>query len=285
MGKSLCLLHANCQGDAIRPLLQASPEFFKKFHIKQYVNFTKEKIAPTDLAGCDLFLYQHLGPEWGELSSEALLSRLPASADAICLPNFFFKGYWPFWTDRTEIINFADTVLEDLLARELPPEAVMLLYEKADRSLIGDVEKVALASLAREKEKEGHTPIKYTHIIESGWRTEQLFLTVNHPGERLIFHMANSVLKMLGMRPLGSDVLKGYQHPQGEFWQPIHPVVGERLSLPFATRERKYPCFGAEITHSEYVRTYLACRLNGFSDLLSALASRARKINQAGRLA
>ena len=35
MAQALCLLHANCQGDALRPLLENSPAFASRFRIRQ----------------------------------------------------------------------------------------------------------------------------------------------------------------------------------------------------------------------------------------------------------
>ncbi|MBO5490639.1 MAG: hypothetical protein J5960_04330, partial [Desulfovibrio sp.] len=94
MSQALCLLHANCQGDMLLPLLENSPAFARRFRVRRYVNYTQEAIDAQDIARCSLFLYQRLGPKWGELSTGQLLQRLPQSCLPVEIPNLLFKGYW-----------------------------------------------------------------------------------------------------------------------------------------------------------------------------------------------
>lgn len=271
MSKEICLLHANCQGLGLAALLNATPAFARNFEIRHYFNYTKEEIAEADIEKCSLFLHQYLAPKWGNLSTEQVLSRLPQQAKSICLPNFFFKGYWPHWTDKFQGIDFADSVLESLLAKGLDIQQVMLLYMKDSSVFFGDVEKTALDSIEYEKQKEKYTPIKYAHILENDWRHEQLFITVNHPANRLFFHMANELLKLIGLGSLPREAREGFVHPQGDFWLPIHPVVGARLRLPFVSKNREYECFGTKITHATYILRYLACRKHNIKDLVNVL--------------
>ena len=44
MPQALCLLHANCQGEALLPLLQNTPAFARRFAVRHYVNYTQEHI-------------------------------------------------------------------------------------------------------------------------------------------------------------------------------------------------------------------------------------------------
>ncbi|MBD5538950.1 MAG: hypothetical protein HDQ94_02985, partial [Desulfovibrio sp.] len=185
MAKTLCILHANCQGDALRPLLENTPAFARLFEIRQLCNYTREEVADKDLAACGLFLHQRLAPRWGEISTDRLLPRLGPGAQAIILPNLFFKGYWPFWTNAFKGIDFADSLLEKLLGANPSPEDALRLYLRGDPALLGDVESVAEDSLAREEAKEADDPIRTAHILRERWREEQLFLTVNHPGNTL----------------------------------------------------------------------------------------------------
>lgn len=81
-------------------------------------------------------------------------------------------------------------------------------------------------------------------------------------------HVADSLLRLLGLGGLPPSVRRAYVHPLEDFWLPIHPVVGERLRLPFAHGARRYPIYGKELTHREYTACYLACRTGGGADLL-----------------
>ena len=272
MPKALCLLHANCQGDALRPLLENTPAFAEKFIIRQYTNYLRQEIAEADIAHCDLFLYQKLAPRWGALSTQQLLPRLPQQCLSIEIPNFFFKGYWPFWTNKIKGIDFADSLLEALLERGLDVSETLRLYERGDPLLLGDVAAVAEESLLREEEKERDAPIRYVPLLREFWRSEQLFITVNHPGSRLLFHVADSLLALLGLGQLPQSVRNAYEHPQDDFWLPIHPALGASPPhLPFATAERRYRIYATRLTHREYTASYLACRQHGVTNLLAVL--------------
>ncbi|MDY3809775.1 hypothetical protein FYJ44_05065 [Desulfovibrio sp. PG-178-WT-4] len=271
MSQALCLLHANCQGDALRPLLENTPTFARHFRIRQYVNYTRQSIAEADLEQCALFLYQRLAPRWGALSTEQMLPRLPAFCRCVEIPNLFFKGYWPFWTNAVQNIDFADSLLERLLAQGLAPEEALNLYLRGDPALLGDVAAVAEDSLAREEEKEADCPIRCAPLLRERWREEQLFITVNHPGRTLLFHLADSLLRLLDLGGLPEEARRAYVHPQEDFWLPLHPALGPLLGLPFASRERRYQVFAARLTHREYTSCYLACRRHGVDDLLTML--------------
>ena len=236
MTKALCLLHANCQGDALRPLLENTPAFASRFYIRQYVNYTRQSIADSDIERCELFLYQRLAPKWGDLSTEQMLPRLPQHCQTIEIPNLFFKGYWPFWS-RDARINFADSLLETLLQKVTPQEA-LTLYLRGAASLLGNADALnaqAEESLAREEAKEADAPIRCAPLLRERWRDEQMFITVNHPGRELLFHMADSLLHLLGLGALPPSTRGAYVHPLEDFWLPIHPAVGNSLRLPFAS--------------------------------------------------
>lgn len=276
MAKELCVMHANCQGDALKVLLEASPEFAAKFRIRHLRNYLRESLDQGLLDSTAVFLHQYLTEKWGEISTAQVLGRLHPAATSICIPNCFFKGYWPFWKLMPDVMDFPDSFLEELIKRDLPLDAMLSIYMKADPSIIGDVEKIALDSLDTEKRKEAHSPIKYVWIMEERWRSEQLFLTINHPGPRILTHIAQEILKMLGLEPIPDSFIRSFVSPHNDFWLPIHPAVGARLNLPFAAKDRRYPCFGQDLTHREYVLAYLACRKEGIRDLANALASLAK---------
>lgn len=272
MGKDLCIIHGNCQGDALNILLNQSERFRRRFETLRVVNYLDEKIDPKDLARCSLFLYQYLGAKWGDSSTDRLLSSLPAGCESICFPNMFFNGYWPFWFHAPSVIEFPDKLLEELLERELPIPALLNIYYKCSPDLTGDFDAIAARSLAQEKEKEKFTLIKYVHLIEESWRQKQMFITINHPSMPLLVHAASSVLKLLGLGALPDSLSDSMPHPYDEFWLPIHPCAGKRLGLSFAGPERKYNCYAQKLAHAEYTRFYLACRMNNIVNLSAALA-------------
>ncbi len=279
MGKDLCLLHANCQGDALKQLLEASPDFAAKFEIRHLRNYEKQALDQGLLESTRLFLHQDLVDQWGPISTAEVLPRLAPNVEAICVPNCVFKGYWPHAAYIAAMREFGDSLLESLLARGLSDQEILSIYLKGAPAIMGDVEQIAQESLRREREKETHTPIKYVDLMAEHWRREQLFLTVNHPGIRLLVHIARNIIKMLGLRQIPESFIRAYTHPHNEFWMAIHPALGKMLDLPFVFKERRYPCFGAELTHHDYTLVYLSCRRNNLNDFPSALAAHAKKLH------
>ena len=100
---------------------------------------------------------------------------MPANTQTILIPNFFFKSYWAFWTNKITDIEFADSILERLLQKRLPTEVVLALYLKAPDSLLGDIKAETLASIAREREKEQFSEIEYAGLLEEHWRNISFF--------------------------------------------------------------------------------------------------------------
>ncbi|MBQ7586389.1 MAG: hypothetical protein IJU40_09105, partial [Desulfovibrionaceae bacterium] len=148
----LCVLHANCQGDVLRKILQDTPSFSQKFHIHLYTNYTKQVLPPKELNQCALFLYQKLDASWGDLASEKLLAQLSPKCQAIQIPNMFFKGYWPFWTNKITEIDFADTLLEKLWGLGLSTQNILKIYLQGMHPDFRSVKKVAWDSLKQESD-------------------------------------------------------------------------------------------------------------------------------------
>lgn len=277
MAKQICLINANCQGEALIPFLLASPGFYKYFEIQYTLNYKDPNKAQLSLDNYALFLHQYLDSKWGQKSTENISKDIPASCQSIIIPNMLFKGYWPFWTGHIKTIEFADILLEDLFNKGLPDSAILPLYIKLSENLLDSLnikpDKIIRETFEIEKEKERQTPIKYTALIEELWDGEQLFLTPNHPGIKLIAHTAKEILKLLGLSPFPESFIDTYRHPQDDFWLPIHPVISKKLKLPFAPFQRRYPCFGRDMTFKEYIIHYLACRRNNIFDLTGILKS------------
>lgn len=276
MTRAFCLLHANCQGEALRLLLEASPAFARRFHVLHILNYTRERLPEALLDSCALYLHQELGAKWGELSSAEIRRRLPPSCQSLRLPNLFFQGYWPTWT-RLPGVDFADSLLETLLQRGLSPLDASFFYERARPAVFGPAADIAEASLRREEEKERDAPIRCAPLLRQYWRTEQLFLTVNHPGRRLVLFVADSVLRLLGLGGLPESTARDFVLPQEDFWLPLPPALGlpeadGGLNLPFASRGRRYRIFARQMTAGDYARCYLSCRAAGEGHLLSFLS-------------
>ena len=260
MARSLCIIHANCQGDPLRFLLESTPAFARFFEIKKYTNYLHEDISPADFERCALLLYQRLSDNWGNHATSKLLQLLPATAQHLCIPNMFFNGYWPLWTNKTHMA-YGDLLLEHLAGLGLSAEEILHVYLYGRIATKFDLPGLMRTSRQQEERKEAGLEIPTLHLVDTYWREEQLFHTVNHPGPRLLLHVADGVLAALGMPPVPESARKALASQPEEFQQPIHPQVGEMHALPFAHASRRYPVYGQEMTFAQYAAAYVDCRL------------------------
>ena len=256
-----CVLHANCQGEPLAALLALSPEFSTRWQVTHYTNYTREPVPEHALRDATLFLYQHLGPEWGDISSDALLARGNPKALAICIPNMFFKGYWPFWTNKSPM-DFADTLLDKLIDAGAGKPEILRVYRYGKIEIMADLSGIVATSLAVEEAKEERCAVKTAAFVAENWRRMRLFQTVNHPDVPLLLHAVQQLLAYLGLPCLSEEVTAPFAYPYEGFALPIHPRVAAAHGLPFAHEGTEYPVFGRMMTFDQYISRYIDCRLN-----------------------
>ncbi len=283
MPQEICIIHANCQGDNLQFLLSATPAFAQKFVVHKYTNYLHESIDEALLQKCSLFLYQELGGKWGDLSSHNLIQKLSQHAHFLQIPNMFFNGYWPLWTNAT-FMAYGDVLLEDLCSRGLSAQEILHIYTRGALLSTYDLEGLRQESHAKELAKEQNLSIKTLPFIEELWQEEQLFYTVNHPAPRLTLYVADAILQHLGLGCVPQSVRALYMAQQEEFIQPIHPHIAAKYNLAFGSVQRLYPVYGQEMTFAKYINAYIHCRLQSGEDsvkdfvvYLHLLAERAKK--------
>ncbi|WP_243545095.1 WcbI family polysaccharide biosynthesis putative acetyltransferase [Pseudodesulfovibrio tunisiensis] len=270
MNRRLCIVHANCQGQPLMDRLHLSRDFREQFACQLFTNYIREPIPAHALGRCSLFLYQHLGSEWGELASARLMAQLPDSATRLCVPNMFFSGYWPLWSGEKGF-DYRDRYLDSLVDAGLTPEEILVLYLRSDPGTKYDLNALLRESIDREHTRESRTPIKYLDLILERYRTERLFNTVNHPGPMLMNHAATGVLAELGMDLPDLDALAALGDPFPEFEQPVHPRIAEHMGYGFATAQTRYMVYGRRMTFAQYTAAYVEARLAGVTDFIGHL--------------
>lgn len=273
MDKKKCVIHANCQGEPLAALLGRHPVFPKEYDILHVVNYTRQPLPDSLISRADIFIYQYLGPDWGELGSKVLLSKIPGRCNTVCLPNLFFKHYWPFW-DNAPGMDYSDMFLNDLIARGLDKKEVVHLYLYSDLKRFYDLDRLAEESLTREREKEKNWDFKMVDMVLDRFKRELLFNTVNHPGRALSFHVAEKTLELLGFDPFGAGEYDNFSDPYPEFEQPIHPQVAGHFGLEFLDNDAKYHVYGHEMSFVEYVNYYIECKSQNLGDFISYLRVR-----------
>ena len=277
MDRKLCIIYANCQGDELERLLKASPAFSRIYRIERYTNYIKELVPSASLQNCALFLYQYMGPAWGEASSDVLSRQLPASAIALRLPNLFFNGCWPLWTNDSPV-DFGDKLLDRLIDEGSPKSVILTLYLHKDIRQFVDMRASLEECIEKERAKERDAFTRMLPLVLRRWKTSMLYHTVNHPGAYLLRHLAREVLAALNLPPptrMNVENVPGDAHRLGlretfpsyaDFDLPIHPQVAAFHGLQFAPAGRSYAVFGRRLTFEQYISRYIDFRQNGFSE-------------------
>jgi len=269
MDKELCIVHANCQGEPLIERLLTCPDFAARYDCRLFTNYVCEPIPEALLADCSLFLYQHLGEGWGDLASEVLLSKVPAAAQHLCVPNMFFAGYWPTWSGEAGF-DYRCTLLDELIELGLPPEETVILYLRTDMEARYDLLSTVTGTIERERAREAHTPIKYLDILVENYRDARLFNTVNHPGRQLSAHTAGGVLETLGFTP-DRNAMDALGEPFPEFEQPINPKVAAFFGWDFGGPDTEYEIYGRKMTFARYAANYVMARQAGITDFIAYL--------------
>lgn len=266
MGRSLCIIHANCQGDSLHRILASTPAFSARFYIHKYTNYLEEKITDEDFSACKVLLYQRLSDKWHDAASPLLLGRLPLGTQALCVPNMFFKGYWPLWTNNT-FMAYGDVFMEYLAEQDLNSAEFVHLCSHAKLEHLYALDTLMAQSLEQERDKEIYCITETVDIIEEFWRKEQLFSTVNHPGSRLLLHVADGILRALGLGTVPEAVRVAFTaHCTDDFEQPIYPQVGAHFGLNFVNAHSRYTVYGRQMAFTEYCHCYATCRRENIPD-------------------
>jgi hypothetical protein len=270
MYKKLCLMHANCQGEELALLLRASAAFSALYRLVLRLNYTREPINAEDLSACSVFLYQHLGPQWGNLSSQSLLDRLPPSCRSVRIPNMFFRAYWPFWRSDGPI-DFSDRLLDRLIDEGAPKDVILRLYLHGGPASFAALPDLLEQTLRAEADKDPENIFGVADFIKENWKTRQIFHTVNHPGRDLLIRAAQTILQLLGLPPLPEAELQavvkdGLFPSYADFDLPIHPQTAAFYGLDFAAPNATFNIFGRTMSFEAYVSRYIDCRRNGLAD-------------------
>jgi hypothetical protein len=266
--RQLCLLHANCQGEPLMAALSASPDFAAAYAPRGYLNYARRAIPQADLDACRLFLYQQLGPEWGDLSSQSLLARLPKDCRALCIPNMFFRGPWPLWSGAPGF-DYRDVLLDRLIDMGLPARDILHVCLRAPLTAKYDLAALLDETIAIERRRQASTPVPYLDFVLENFRTRPLYFTVNHPGAELLSLAASGILARLGLGPMAATFELPPEYAAFEL--PVHPQVAEAYGLAYGREGATFNVYGRRLSFEQYAAAYVDCRLRGMTDFIGYL--------------
>jgi hypothetical protein len=266
MSKDICIISANCQGAYLKQLLEHSPEFSNKFDVHYFVNYNHEVVPANLLSACKLLIYQPLGSQWGDLSSEYLTAQLPQGAMKLAVNYLTFPLYWPFMAQDSRNIPdgvhpfgqfpYGDSVILSMIESKESPTSIYRKYMDKDFILEHlDPRKTIDDYVSQQRDIESRRDQQLLNFILDHYQETKLFESHNHPSAALCTYQTNDLLKKIGFPKL--EKIPDLQHLQ-IFQQPIHPVVADKMGLRFdCLKDSIYKIWGKSMTFMEYAKVYI----------------------------
>jgi hypothetical protein len=231
-------------------------------------------ISDEEVENCDLLL--HLTPGWADWGNEAayteLLLRFPAWTRRISFPYPTLLTLWPFHCgdprnvdpDRPRNVHgelpeyhYGDSMVLGMMKEGRSKREIIDTYTKLDIATKVDLLQVHRWCIGWQLEKERDTDVKVLGFINDHVRSVPTFGTMNHPANATMIHMADQILAMLDMKPLGR-----YAHEALfevlDFQMPIHPGIIRALGLGFVGPDSRYRIDEfRKLTFTEYLDQYI----------------------------
>jgi hypothetical protein len=238
----------NCQAGALEIMLKTNDTFTDRF---EFVSFSPVHEIPDDVipklhqavADADVVIPQRVEESYRNgigLGTETL-AAIAGTAEVVRWPSVYWAGYFPdlFYLRNAAgepvvdcAFDYHDRLILQAYADGLDADEVCRLVEDSGRPSNAEVwAKNATAELGlRGKDCE----VQVTSFIESRFRDELLFFTMNHPANVLLGFIAQQITDILGIperidhRRLPDEVL-------GPTFFPLHANHVRALELKFGS--------------------------------------------------
>lgn len=265
---SVCI-YANCQGGALASWLARHPALQDcEFVVLEAWN--REQPNPSQLARCRLLISQ---PTWGEVP---FADRLPALALRMSVPLLSWSLPWPYAFDRPGDpvgwrFPYGDRFLQARVKAGDSPDEAMQAYLRLDLPAQVRLDRLAELELQRWRREDERCGTLMALVLAREGREHRLFLTPDHPTDRLLHHLANQVLMRLRLDPLPAPDWSTHRDAMAGNELPVHPAVVRHLQLPGLQPEQDYPIYGGwlRLDAAGYYQAYAqALQAPGFDEAL-----------------
>ena len=285
-----CVIFGNCQHSLLEKYLEMTN--FKNYYtiLRTYDCYCKNiyNLDNDTLRHVDLFIYQHVSKEFDPyFSSDNILSMLPDSCNKICIPNFYFSGYFPqisnpnferrnvlYSISKIGLMVYGDRNIETMLCDSIDCDTI---YNKISNKNFYNKKEIfenfslSLSNL-KKRELEFNVLFSSASWIENNYKQFKICSSVNHPTNQYFIWLTKSILEYLSISDDNVDTID--LNPHSNFLeQPIYPSVFHSLGLLWENSPTKF--YDQHITFKQYVKYYFDyCTgfpvLNKCSDVISS---------------
>jgi hypothetical protein len=257
----------NCQAALLRDALQeavgatAGPIFYHSFDAE--VTSGRRQ----DIARCRTLLVQDIK------ESDDYLERagLPSHVKRLDFPCLRFSSLWPYddfngWRDSVARAQdepdpdvYYDGALGRLRRQGVATGDRLDPYRKLAIPGLLDPRRIHAFEVRRLEDQDRRFGYTTGAMILEGFRASPLFYAVTRPNGALLRVLLGNVLQQLGLESGAATRLSIDLDQLRSVQVPVHPAVGQRLGVEWATEARLYPGKdGRERTWDTYVRDYVA---------------------------
>ncbi len=238
----------NCQGKALEMMLSTNEEFTRRF---EFVSFPAVHEIPDGMvpelhravADAAVVIPQRVDDGYRDgigLGTDTL-ARIAGTAMVVRWPSIYWAGYFPdlFYLRDVEEkpvidgpFDYHDRSILQAYASGLDVANTCRLLE--DPELPSNAPEWAAKAIAELDIRGQGCDVRVSTFIDSKFRDELLFFTMNHPANHLLAFVAQQIVEIVGIpgrvdqRQIPGEIL-------GETFYPLHPNHVRALELKFGS--------------------------------------------------
>lgn len=268
LARARVVIVGNCQAAVIGNLFRSNDLLRRRFETRNHHVELSEALREQgvrDLERCDVMLVQDIS-DWNRYP---LRDHVPDRVKMIRFPCLRFASLWPFDAfngpdDRVarnhDHPNFEFTYFDGMLARlrrNVPdPVARLEAYRGLAMDHVVDCQRLHALEERRLLAMDATYGGDAGAYILDRFRNRQVFYTTAHPSGAVFERMIQAMLVRLDIHQRLRSVseLDKLRYLQ----VPIHPLVAERLNVPWAKEGATFLYRGRRLTWDAYFRHYIA---------------------------
>ena len=201
------LIYANCQGSAIKLILE---KLFPNFQITLISNYdsivNKRPININLINNHDVFLYQPINKNRGQYSSDYILSQLKSNIIKISFPYIYNTGMWSIVINNNNLNNgFNNSYIDFNENSKINGNECIQKYKNLNdlyndfinEKLFFNLKERFNNSIIKLKQIEKTTDIKIVDFIENNYKIIPMFYRDCHPSLEIMKEVKKRILIIL----------------------------------------------------------------------------------------
>lgn len=280
MNPRTVVLYGNCQAQFLHHVLASAPSLAAQH---RFVLVTP-KISPDapveDLPeGLDAatLLWEQYDRRDDVSMRDRMRAALPDDLEVVTFPAIGSEAMWPLRRRCPRNVPepgyvwgrypLSDAVIEEIADQGASGEDAYALYLERSRTAMPDPERLLDVDRYFQAKRDAECDVKMGDAVfdDVVYRTRYQFWTYSHLATDVILTLLHRLIARSSRfaRPDASaraafQAFLDQTPGQGDFQQPIHPAVAERLGLRFVDADSRYRWFGQAWTFEQYVRKLIA---------------------------